>query len=139
MAAPVYATPAEYAEWLNPGNPGTPPAGAERALRAASRRIRTMTMSACYETDETGAPTNPDILAAFMEATCAQADYARGIGDKNDTGAALAWGAVKLGSASMSRGQAPGGGTEQPSPYSGEAYTILQQAGLIPAGPTAAG
>ncbi|GAB3224132.1 hypothetical protein GCM10027447_12440 [Glycomyces halotolerans] len=136
--APVYATPQEYADWLHPESaPGAedPPAGAERALRAASARVRKLTRTACYETDENGLPTDSDVLAAFRDATCAQADYSKAIKDQYSRGTAGQWGSLKLGSASMTRGQSPGGVTEKPSPYSWEAYEILQEAGVVPAGP----
>lgn len=136
--APVYATPQEYADWLHPETaPGTetPPAGAERALRAASGRIDELLISAYYDTDAAGLPTDADVAEALRDATCAQADYQAGIGDKNSTGTAGQWGSVKLGSASMARGSTAGGVTKTPSKYSSEAYGILQRAGLIPSEP----
>lgn len=128
MAQPVYATEAEYATWLGT----TAPAGSARALRAASGRIDELLITAVYDTTAEGMPTDADVVEALMEATCAQADYQRAIGDANSTGAAGQWSSVSIGSASLSRGQAAGGGTASPAKYSSEAYGILQRAGLIP-------
>jgi hypothetical protein len=136
----VYATPQQYADWLHPeSDPGTeaPPAGAERALRAASGRVEDMLLAANYPTDAEGMPTVAAHIEALMEATCAQADYQKGIGDPNSTNAPHVWSSVKVGSAAMSRGTKAGGGTATPSTYSDEAAGILQRAGLIPEGPWA--
>jgi hypothetical protein len=135
MAVLVYATPQEYADWLTPeAEPGTaePPAGAARALRAASRWIRRLTMTALYAVDGDGYPADTGTRAVFRDATCAQAAYAKGIGDPYGTGAAAVWSSLKLGSASMSRGQSAGGGTDEPDPVGPEVVLILQEAGLIP-------
>lgn len=129
----VYATPAEYAAWLYPDDEEpTPPAGATRALRAASGRIDELLIAAVYDVDEDGLPADADTLAALRDATCAQADYQRASGDVNSTGAAGQWSSVSIGSASLSRGQAAGCGTASAPKYSSEAYGILQRAGLVP-------
>jgi hypothetical protein len=138
VAQPVYATPEEYAAWLYPDDEApVPPAGATRALRAASGRIDELLLTAHYDTDTDGKPTDADVAEALMEATCAQADYQKGIGDANSTGAPQQWASVGIGSARLSRGQAAGGGTAGASKYSSEAAAILQRAGLIPAEPWA--
>ncbi|MEU6858830.1 hypothetical protein AB0B28_08155 [Glycomyces sp. NPDC046736] len=135
MPQPVYATPEEYAEWLAAGGtPSAPPAGAQRALRAASGRIDELLTTAYYETDADGRPVKADVVEALMEATCAQADYQRAIGDRNSTGAQQ-FASAKIGTASVTRGQATGGGTKTASPYSAEAASILRRAGLIPGEP----
>jgi hypothetical protein len=130
---PVYATPEEYAEWLAAGEtPADPPAGAARALRAASAWVRALTKTAIYDVDAEGLPSDAATLAVFVEATCAQAEYAKSIGDPYGIGAAAVWASLKLGSASMSRGQSAGGGTDDPSPVGPQVLLILQEAGLIP-------
>lgn len=132
---PVYATPQEYADWLHPeAEPGDedPPAGAERALRAASRWVRQLTKTALYAVTLDGLPADEGTLAVFTEATCAQAAYAKSIGDPYGVGAAAVWSSLRLGSASMTRGQKAGGGTDDPDPVGPEVVLILQQAGLIP-------
>jgi hypothetical protein len=131
MAQPVYATEAEYATWLGTAAP----AGSARALRAASGRVDELLITAYYDTDDDGAPTEADVIEALMEATCAQADYQRAIGDASSTGAPRQWASVGIGSARLSRGQSTGGGTASPGKYSSEAYSILQRAGLIPTEP----
>jgi hypothetical protein len=127
----VYATEAEYAAWLGTAAP----AGSTRALRAASGRVDELLIAAVYDVDEDGMPTDEAHLAALRDATCAQADYQRAVGDPNSVGAAGQWASVSIGSASLSRGQAAGGGTASSPKYSSEAYGILQRAGLIPREP----
>jgi len=131
--ARVYATPEEYAAWLAPeAEAPTPPAGAARALRAASGRIDELLIAAVYDTDEDGKPTETAHIEALRDATCAQADYQQATGDPYSTGATGQWASVSIGSASLSRGQAAGGGTAGASTYSSEAEGILQRAGLVP-------
>lgn len=134
----VYATPQQYADWLHPESaPGaeTPPAGAERALRAASGRVEDMLLTANYPTDSAGMPTDADHVTALMEATCAQADYQKAVGDPYGIGTAGMYASVKVGSASMTRGTKAGGGVEKPPLWSGDAWSILQRAGLVPEEP----
>lgn len=135
--ARVYATPEEYAAWLTPdvATP-VPPAGAARALRAASGRIDELLIAAVYDTDDDGLPTDTDVAEALKEATCAQADYQQTTGDPYSTGAAGQWASVGIGSVSLAKGQVKGGGTVV-STYSSEAEGILQRAGLIPHEPWA--
>lgn len=134
--ARVYATPVQYAAWLAAGEtPGDPPAGAARALRAASGRVDDMLLTANYPVDAAGMPTEAGHVTALMEATCAQADYQRAIGDPNGVGTAGQYASVKVGSASMVRGTRAGGGTEKPAPWSAEAWSILQREGLVPEAP----
>jgi hypothetical protein len=66
----VYATPTELTAW-----PVTPtPPNAAALLRSASILVRRATLTAYYAADAaTGAPTNPAVVAAFRDATCAQA------------------------------------------------------------------
>ncbi|BCJ64147.1 hypothetical protein [Polymorphospora rubra] len=83
VGARVYATTADLARWLH----AAPPAGARRALQAASRRVDEMLLTALYPTDATGLPTTPAHIAALRDATCAQAEYARASGDATSVGA----------------------------------------------------
>lgn len=130
--ARVYATEAEYATWLG----SAAPAGSARALRAASGRIDELLIAAVYDTDEDGKPTDSAHIEALRDATCAQADYQQSSGDPYSTGVSGQWASVGIGSVSLSRGQAKGGGTVVPT-YSSEAEGILQRAGLIPHEPWA--
>ncbi len=120
----VYATAADLADWLGLTSP---PAGASRMIRAASRDVDQLLLTAVYDVDAAGLPTTPAHIAALRDATCAQAEYARGRGDAYGVGA----GHIKqasIGSVSFQRGGATGG--EAPGRYSPQAYEILQQAGL---------
>lgn len=133
MARRSYATPQQYADWLGKD---TPPAGAERALAEATIVIDEQIEAAVYDVDDAGFPTDADKLQAVMEATCAQADYARGTGDPFSTGAAGAWTSVKVGSASLTRGGSGGAGSAAGGDrYSPTATSLLRQAGLLGNGP----
>ncbi|GMA22282.1 hypothetical protein GCM10025864_44470 [Luteimicrobium album] len=65
----VYATPADLAAWTGTAAP----ANAVTLLRVASGLVRRATVTAWYATNDTGAPTDPDVVQAFSDATCAQA------------------------------------------------------------------
>jgi hypothetical protein len=59
------------------------PANADRLLVRASQMVRGTTRTAIYAVDDTGMPTDPDVAAAFRDATCAQVSawIAAGIDD----------------------------------------------------------
>lgn len=122
--ARIYATPQEFADWLGLDDP---PTGAERALRAASRDVDELLLTAVYDADEDGLPTDPKVAEALQEATCAQAEYARALGDPVNTGAQQ-FGEVAIGSARLVRSMRPPEG--MPERWSHQAVQILQQAGL---------
>lgn len=110
--ARIYATPAEYETYT-----GTvpAPAGVTKMLADASRTLDSKVFRLCwYEADTvTGMPTNPLVLAAFVEAACAQAEWGDETGDT--TGAAGAgWGTVELGSAKLSRSVTAVSGADAP-------------------------
>jgi hypothetical protein len=65
----IYATSDDLAAWTG----STAPDNAATLLRTASLIVRRATMTATYAVDETGAPTDADVLDAFRDATCAQA------------------------------------------------------------------
>jgi len=130
MARRTYATPTQYAEWLDVADP---PAGAVRALAEATIVVDELLLTACYDVDDTGTPTDTDVAAALRDATCAQAAYAKGIGDPNSTGATAAWGQVAIGSARLGRTGAAGGGSggDGGGRYSPTAVALLRSAGLL--------
>lgn len=67
----VYAAPDDLMDgWLD-----EPPVTAEatRLLRAASILVRKATRCDLYEVDPSGLPTDPDIIEAMRDATCAHA------------------------------------------------------------------
>lgn len=70
----LYATTADLAEFTS--EPA--PANADRLLKGASALVRIATRTALYDTDSTGLPTDPDIVEAMRDATCAHAaEWAR--------------------------------------------------------------
>ncbi len=63
-----YLTEAEYRAAVGDSTAVVP----ERVLRAASRGIDVYLISALYETDDRGWPTDPDLLEAFRDAVVEQ-------------------------------------------------------------------
>jgi len=63
----VYATTDDLTGWVNPA-----PANTGALLRAASALVRRATLTAIYDTDDDGAPSQDFAWAAFRDATCAQ-------------------------------------------------------------------
>lgn len=125
----VYATDADYAAWLGliPPVPGS-----AQALRTASLRVDELLISASYPTDTGGYPTEAAHIAALRDATCAQAAYARNLGDAGAGVSAYESAQVLSINLKRSAAAAKPGATTPPSP---DAYTILQTAGLVPGEP----
>ena len=131
MAGPVYAVEADLAdsEYLPKGT--TAPTGAEatRLLTRASRRVDRLLLAAIYDTDDTGAPTDPDVAAAVRDATCAQAAWWLETGD--ESGAAARYQSVGIGSVNLTRRTSD----DQDDTTSPDAVDVLTQAGLFTQGP----
>ncbi|MDT0432803.1 hypothetical protein [Streptomyces salyersiae] len=126
MGRRVYATPEQLSEWTGEAAP----ADADRLLTRASEDVEDAARTAIYDTDDTGMPTDPDVIAAFADATCAQVEYQQETGDTG-TGAAGQWDSVSIGPVSMSgRRSAPavGGGVD----LGPRALRALTRAGLLP-------
>lgn len=126
MAARIYATPEQLAAWT--GQPA--PEGAERMLARASEDVDDALMTAVYDTDADGDPTDPAVIRALSDATCAQVEYQLATGD-DGTGAAGEWDSVSIGPVSLSGRQA------RPSDASSvdlapRAHRALRLAGLLP-------
>jgi hypothetical protein len=68
VAVLVYATEDDLSTWLD----GDPPVNAAQLLRSASLMIRRATNLARYDVDLAGKPADPELVAAFRDATCAQ-------------------------------------------------------------------
>lgn len=67
---PAYATVDDLAAWID----GDLPDNAKAVLRSAAYAVREATSTAYYPADKvTGLPTDASTLAAFRDATCAQA------------------------------------------------------------------
>jgi hypothetical protein len=125
----VYATTADYATHLR----AAPPTGARRALAEASRDVDDMLLTAVYDVDDDGLPTDPAVAAALRDATVIQADYRRGLGDPHgrDAGRIVAG---QIGSVSVTRSGTPSG-QGAPARFASKAWQVLQQAGLVGYGP----
>lgn len=67
----TYAEPDDLMDGWLPEQPDE--AKARLAIRYASILVRRHTACDLYEVDPAGAPTEPDIIEAFRDATCAQA------------------------------------------------------------------
>ena len=128
MVRRVYATPEQLTEWT--GRPA--PADAERLLKRASEDIDAALVAAVYATDAAGMPTDPAVVQALADATCAQIEFQQETGDTG-TGAAGRWGSVSLGPVSLSdRKDTPGGGGGGDVDLAPRAHRALRAAGLLP-------
>lgn len=122
----VYATPAELAAYT--GQPA--PADAERLLARASLDVDDALRTAVYCTDGAGMPTDPRIIAALSDATCALVEYQQATSD-DGTGAAGRWDSVSIGPVSLSgRKDAPRGAADVD--LGPRAERTLRRAGLLP-------
>lgn len=92
----AYATVQELTDFLAPA---AAPADAARLLDRASRDVDEAIITAVYDTDANGDPTDPDVLNALKAATLEQAAYRIAAGD----GGAGQWGQVTLGPANLTR------------------------------------
>lgn len=141
-SAPIYATPAQLAAYLDPDatEPPTPPL-ATVLLRSASALVRDATKTALYNVDRaTGLPTDQGILSMLADATCEQAAAwsVNGIDPRKGAGQVQRRVASKaLGGASVSYVADPAADTYLSALASGQslvlsAWTMLRNAGLIP-------
>lgn len=119
-----YATAVQLADWLGT----SAPADADRQLRRASADIDAALLTAVYDTDDTGAPTDTAVAAAFADAACAQVEWWAATGD-DGTGAAGRWESVSAGPVSLS-GRAPGPASPAGVELAPRAWRALQAAGL---------
>ncbi|WP_406334353.1 hypothetical protein OG814_11820 [Streptomyces zaomyceticus] len=122
----VYATPEQLTEWT--GRPA--PADADRILARASEDIDDALLTALYDVDDNGMPTDPDVAQALTDATCAQVEYQQATGD-DGTGAASRWDSVSIGPVSLS-GRRQGAGTPGEADLADRARRALARAGLLP-------
>ncbi|MFE7017560.1 hypothetical protein ACFVAQ_45075 [Streptomyces sp. NPDC057651] len=122
----AYATAAQLAAWMGQAAP----ADADRLLTRASEDIDDALLTALYRVDDEGKPTDPDIVEALADATCAQVEYQQASGD-DGTGAAGRWDSVSIGPVSMSgrsdTAHGPAGLDLAP-----RALRRLHRAGLLP-------
>jgi len=111
------------------------PADLQRRLDRASLLVDEMLLTAVYDVDDSGNPTDAADIVALREATLAQAEYAAAGGDPLSVGAAQ-YQSMSIGSVSLTRGQTGKGGST-PGRYSPVAQGILQRRGLLPLAPYA--
>jgi hypothetical protein len=134
----VYASSENYTVLY--GEPAPPKLG--NLLRSASILVRRETITAIYATDAEGKPVDAQVIAAFQEATCVQAQFwvANSI-DPSSGG--LPQPAIvqtkKIGTASIVYDTSAQGSANviaaRMAATSGlclEAFSVLQQAGLVP-------
>lgn len=95
----LYATPEQLA--AAPGGSTVPEADAPGLLRTASRMVDRLLVGRVYATDTAGMPTDPDVLQALVDATCAIAVELEATG-ATTPGASLDWDSVAIGSVSLS-------------------------------------
>lgn len=127
----VYATPQELAAWLGLDEP---PVGASQALRDASLIIDEQLSGAVYDTDTDGMPTDPWVIDAIRDATCAQAAFKpKGSNTPAPEGGRPS--AVKVDKVSTNFATNPTTGAVVEDAYSQQAVNILRVAGLVPAHP----
>jgi len=149
MAQRVYATAADYYDFIGDDQPMTTPPEPEEGqepqepepvtekqlnavLRRASAVIDSHTRHDVYDVDEDGYPNDQNIADAFKEATCAQADWFEDSGDV--TGSQSQDGTIAIASVSIgARGRSVGGASAEAaaSRIAPEAVQILQNAGLM--------
>lgn len=125
--APVYATPAQLAEWQGLDDP---PAGATVALRDASLDVDILLVGAVYDVDEEDAPADADVALVLQEATCAQATFnPSGHSQTSDDAQQTQ---VKVDKVSVTRAANPQTGRVIRDRYAPGAVDILRVAGLVP-------
>lgn len=122
----VYATPEQLSAWT--GEPAPP--DAERLLARASEDVDDALLCAVYATNDAGMPTDPAVVQALADATCAQVEYQLATGD-DGTGAAGRWGSVSIGPVSLGdrRDSPTAAGDVDLAP---RAHRALRRAGLLP-------
>ncbi|MEU5030174.1 hypothetical protein [Streptomyces milbemycinicus] len=124
----AYATVEEFTEFLDPD---PVPANAQRLLDRASTRLDRLLLGAVYETDDSGLPTDPELIEVFREAVCIQAQYIDSLGD--ETGAMANVSQMELGNQKIVRAlSVVGSGTPRVAP---DLLDLLQTKGLWPVYP----
>jgi hypothetical protein len=124
-----YATVAQLTAY-----PVTVPAGVDAVtmLRRASRDVDRALMTAVYDVDDAGLPTDATVAAALRDATCEQVAGNLDSGDRTGSGATVPATGFTIGKIQVQRGGGTGGG-QQADRIDGlwpQAYAILRRAGL---------
>lgn len=125
----VYATAEQYRS--ETGDEATPLSRVQVMLRKASRAIDHHTMGAVYEHTPNGMPTAAVVIQAFMQATCAQAEFM--LADNDPTGVKRQYTSTSMGGVSLTR--APQTVALPFPPLAPEAAMILHTAGVLGVAP----
>ena len=124
MVQPVYATPEDLAAALGVDNP---PPGAEVWLRRASRDLDMALFGVVYDVDAaTQTPVDPDLVEAFRDAVCEQAEYLIAVDDP--TGSKQRWESVSIGQVAY---RLRSGSSGEAVLVARRAHDILRLAGLV--------
>ncbi|MFJ4847540.1 hypothetical protein [Streptomyces sp. NPDC088733] len=95
----VYANSTQLANYLG----AAPPLDADRLLARASEMLDAeVLLTAVYDTDDDGMPTDPQVAAAFALAACAQVEFWGEVGEDTDTAGPIQ--GVSIGSAQIQYG-----------------------------------
>lgn len=94
----VYATTTQLANQLH----AAPPLDSPKLLADASKALDDALLTAVYDVDSDGMPTNTEVIDAFAEAVCAIVEWWGETGDP--VGADGGWDSVSAGPVALSRG-----------------------------------
>lgn len=123
-----YATVADFTAFLDPD---PVPANAARLLDRASEVLDELLIGVRYDTDELGAPTDPQLVELFRKATCLQAQYVDSL--KDETGSMANVSQLQMADQSITRAlSVVGRGTPRVSEAVGR---LLRVNGLWPVRP----
>lgn len=122
----VYATSDDYAQYMPPGR--TVPTDIDYQIRVASAVIDFAMTGAIYDTDDTGAPTDPDVVSMMCLATCQQVEYQEDADD--NTGVKSGFDSVSISGVSMHRAAGTAGNTLPP--LGQQAALTLFNASVLP-------
>lgn len=141
--AVIYATAEDLqaAPWSIELDPDT----AESLIARASRLVRRATLTAVYDVDDDGAPTDATVAAAFRDAVCSQVETwaaldinpAKGAADGGSAIAAKSFGGASL--QYVSDASTVEARARAATSLSADAHRILADAGLTSTGPQVAG
>lgn len=130
MTAPIYATESDYRNWVEDQDATI----SARLLRQASRVVDEILIGAVYDTDPIDQPTDPDLIQAFADATCAQAAWMDAAGDTTGSSDTATIGSASIGSVSYTGASAatvaPAGHTLSGASIAPAALRELRGAGL---------
>lgn len=124
-----YATLDDLTGFLTAAGLGAPPTNAQLLLDRAARLVTQATMTAVYQLDSDGNPTDPAIVTALQQATLEHVTALIGMGV---TGVPNPYQTVTAGRINLGRGTTSGvgGGIVDGTQLAPQAMLVLQQAGL---------